>query len=99
MGKIYRGATPTLIFTFEDFDPTTAEKIILSFSNGLDITEEDMDITADSISVWLTQEQTLGMRPDTILAQFNFLFADGQRVPSEKKHIIWDENLYNEVMR
>lgn len=95
---IIKGTTPTIIFTFTDFDPTTAEKTIVSFSNGLEITETDMDITSDSVSVWLTQEQTLGMMQGTVTVQINFLFADGQRVATNTERINWLNNLHNEVM-
>lgn len=95
---IIRGTTPTFIFTFTDFDPTTAEKVVASFSNGLDITEEDMDITSESISVWLSQTQTLNMPQGGVTVQFNFLFQDGQRVATEAERIEWQNNLYEEVM-
>lgn len=95
---MYKGTTPTLIFTFTDFDPTTAEKIIVTFSNGLELTEEDIDVTSDSISVWLSQEQSLAMPTSTVSVQINFLFEDGQRVASTVGQINWNRNLHNEVM-
>lgn len=95
---MYKGTTPTLIFTFTDFDPTTAEKIIVTFSNGLELTEEDIDVTSDSISVWLPQEQSLAMPTSTVSVQINFLFEDGQRVASTVGQINWNRNLHNEVM-
>lgn len=95
---MYKGTTPTFIFTFSDFDPTTAEKIIVTFSNGLEITEEDLDVTAESISLWLDQSQTLKMPQGNVSVQINFLFADGQRVASTVQTIVWNRNLHNEVM-
>ena len=99
MSKNYKGATPTCIFTFADFDPTTAAKIICTFSNGLELTEEDMEVTSGSISIWLSQAQTLAMPEGKVGVQFNFLFADGQRSVSAKKAISWEDNLHDEVMR
>lgn len=95
---MYKGTTPTFIFSFTDFDPTTAEKIIVSFSNGLEVTEEDLDVTSDSISLWLDQAQTLAMPNGNVNVQINFLFADGQRVASNVQTVVWNRNLHNEVM-
>lgn len=95
---MYKGTTPTFIFTFTNFDPTTAEKVIVSFSNGLEVTEEDLDITSDSISLWLDQAQTLAMPKGNVIVQINFLFPDGQRAATNKQSVSWDSNLYNEVM-
>ena len=96
--SIIKGTTPTIIFTFKDFDPTEAEKVIVSFSNGLEITEADMDFTSTSISVWLSQEQTLAMMQGSTTVQVNFLFEDGQRVATQPERIEWAKNLHNEVM-
>ena len=96
--SIIKGTTPTIIFTFKDFDPTEAEKVIVSFSNGLEITEADMDFTSTSISVWLSQEQTLAMMQGSTTVQVNFLFQDGQRVATQPERIEWAKNLHNEVM-
>ena len=98
MGNVIKGTTPTFIFTFKDFDPRTAEKIIASFSNGLEITETGMDIDENSISVWLSQAQTLSMPQGGVTVQFNFLFQDGQRVATRPERIEWSNNLHNEVM-
>lgn len=96
--SIIKGTTPTIIFTFTSFDPTEAEKVIVSFSNGLEITEADMDFTSTSISVWLSQEQTLAMMQGSTTVQVNFLFQDGQRVATRPERIEWSNNLHNEVM-
>ena len=98
MATIIKGTTPTFIFTFTDFDPTEAEKVIVTFSNGLEITEADMDFTSNSISVWLSQEQTLAMMQGIVTVQINFLFQDGQRVATQPERIEWARNLHNEVM-
>ena len=96
--SIIKSTTPTIIFTFTDFDPTEAEKVIVTFSNGLEITETDMDFTSTSISVWLSQEQTLAMMQGSTTVQVNFLFEDGQRVATQPERIEWAKNLHNEVM-
>ena len=96
--SIIKGTTPTIVFKFTGFDPTEAEKVIVSFSNGLEITEADMDFTSTSISVWLSQEQTLAMMQGSTTVQVNFLFQDGQRVATQPERIEWAKNLHNEVM-
>ena len=95
---IIKGTTPTITFTFTDFDPTTAQKIIVTFSNGLEITEQDLAVGSNSIACWLSQEQTLNMMQGTTTVQVNFLFADGQRVATRPERIEWEKNLHNEVM-
>ena len=95
---MYKGTTPTFIFSFADFDPTTADRIIVSFSNGLEVSEEDLDVTSDSISLCLDQAQTLYMPTGDVTVQINFLFADGQRVATNKAKVNFDRNLHNEVM-
>lgn len=95
---MYKGTTPTFTFTFTNFDPTTADKIIVSFGNGLDITDENLNVTSNSIACWLSQEQSLRMPNGNVKVQINFLFSDGQRTASVPKVIEWNPNLYNEVM-
>lgn len=98
---MYKGTTPTFIFTFSDFDPTTAEQIIVTFSNGLEITNdsENMEVTTNRISLWLDQTQTLAMPNGNVNVQINFLLADGNRVATNVQTLVWSKNLHNEVMQ
>lgn len=100
---MYKGTTPTFIFTFSNFDPTTADDIILTFSYDkrkpvMEIGKDDMIIESDRISIWLSQEETLSFPMGKIFCQFNFSFADGQRVASTIKDIEFSRNLHSEVM-
>lgn len=99
---MYKGTTPTIIFTFEDFDPTTAEKVVVTFSNGpkpfLEVETEDLEITENSISLWLSQAQSFAMPAGTVNVQINFLFEDGQRAATNIQTITWTPNLHKEVM-
>lgn len=100
---MYKGTTPTFIFTFEDFDPTIADRILLTFSVDkkrpiLELDESDMTVSSVSISVYLPQETTLSFPNGQIYAQFNFVFSEGQRVASEIVAINWARNLHNEVI-
>lgn len=98
---MYKGTTPTFIFTFSDFDPTTADQIIVTFSNGLEITNdsENMEVTTNRISLWLDQTQTLAMPNGNVNVQINFLLGDGNRVATNVQTLVWSKNLHNEVMQ
>lgn len=104
MVKTIRGSTPTLTFTFEEYDPTIPEKVVLTFAkkdNGkvlLEIWEDELEITEHSVKCYLSQEQTLSFPKGEIVAQFNFVYEGGKRVPSEEISISWDRNLHNEVI-
>lgn len=99
---MYKGTTPTYTFTFDDFDPTTVEEVILTIAkqNGtvlLEKTSEDLEITSDSISVYLSQEETLYF-PGVIQMQINFLFSDDTRCATDIVTKTWEKNLHDEVM-
>lgn len=98
---MYKGVTPTLIFQFsEDAELDRATDIMVSFTNSkghtvLDIT--DVIVDNNSITVELTQEQTLKM-PDYARVQVNWTFIGGKRACSDIKQISFRDNLYPEVM-
>lgn len=98
---MYKGVTPTLIFQFsEDAELDRAREIIVSFTNNkgrtiLDLT--DVTVEDNSITVELTQEQTLKM-PDYARVQINWTFIGGKRACSVIKQISFRDNLYPEVI-
>lgn len=98
---MYKGTTPTFIFTFTNFDPTEADQIIVTFSNGLEIMSgsENMEVTTNRISLWLDQTQTLSMPNGNVNVQINFLLGDGNRVATNVQTLVWSKNLHNEVMQ
>lgn len=98
---MYKGTTPTFIFTFTNFDPTEAAQIIVTFSNGLEIMSgsENMEVTTNRISLWLDQSQTLAMPHGNVNVQINFLLGDGNRVATNVQTLVWSNNLHNEVMQ
>lgn len=54
---MYRGTTPTLTFRFTEFNPSEAEKIVLTFVSGKktwEYTESDMNADLTSVSLTLT---------------------------------------------
>ena len=84
-----RGTTPTHTFTV-DLDLTTAQEIYLTYEQeqGLEVyeiekTKADMEITADTIQVKLTQAETLKFNTTTkVKIQFRAIFEDGNAVAS-----------------
>ena len=98
---MYRGTTPTLTFRFTEFNPSEAEKIVLTFVLGKktwEYTETDMTTDQTSVSITLTQEQTLSYPVGTLTAQLNFLMPDGARFVTKPNLIPVKRNLYDEVI-
>lgn len=104
---ISRGTTPTYTFTLpETIDLTAAEKIIVTFAKSdytkiMDKTGDDIDVSAHSVSVYLTQEETLAFPTSSILVQMNIMMVDGgvtKRIPTEIVRIPTCRNLIDEVI-
>lgn len=98
---MYKGTTPTLTFTFTSFNPSEAEKLILTMASGRtkwEFTEADVTCDETSVSITLSQEQTLAFPVGTVTAQFNFLMPDGSRFVSIPKQFGVEKNLYDGVM-
>lgn len=81
-----RGTTPTHVFN-TDIDLSEASVIWLTYKQNGNVlfTKEmpDMTITEDSISVELSQEETLQFVPDkTVKIQIRARFADGSAIAS-----------------
>lgn len=109
MSSIFKGATPTITFSFTD-DISTADYALLTFRNPLkgnvicEIDSSHMDTRHEEdvyfVDVFLDQAQTLAM-PMRVEAQFNFVYTDGSqtyRVPSEIATLTWRNNLHNSVI-
>lgn len=102
-----RGTTPTYILTFPDtIDLTTMDDIKVtiadsSYNNLLTFEKADLTIDTTSISVFLSQEQTLALPLGTLLIQVNMTFTEGglvKRIASEIVRVQSAKNLYEEVM-
>ena len=101
-----KGTTPTFTFNLNGtVDLTQASKVYVTFSDANEremLTKEDDDlvITATSVSVYLTQAETLAL-PRKIKVQLNWLYQDGsktKRACSVKKLINNDTNLLNKEL-
>ena len=102
-----RGTTPTYILTFPDtIDLTTMDDIKVtiadsSYNTLLTFEKADLTIDTTSISVFLSQEQTLALPLGTLLIQVNMTFTEGgfvKRIASEIVRVQSAKNLFEEVM-
>ena len=81
-----QGTTPTITLTIqsESVDLTQAQNVYVSIVQGaieIEKTGDDLEITERSVSVWLTQEETLKLSVGaTAEVQVNWTFLDGNRV-------------------
>ena len=74
-----RGSTPTNTFLV-DFD-LTAATIFVSYEQGgkvvVEKTGEDLTVTAESIELTLTQEETLRFKSGEVLIQIRYVMPNG----------------------
>lgn len=98
-----QGTTPTFILSLpQGWNLTLASKIVASFHcSGVqyDVEPDAADITATTVTVRLTQEQTLAwVYQSDLKIQLNWLLPNGTRIAST----VWmgkiDEQLLLEVM-
>ncbi len=78
---MFRGTTPNNIFEV-DIDCTDAEEIYITYSQFQQViiekTIEDVTVTAETITVLLTQEDTLLFRPGEVEIQIRVKYPDGK---------------------
>lgn len=106
---MYRGTTPTFTFTLPDeVDLTLAENVYVTFAKmnetiifTKDKDDEDIEIIAHSVEVYLTQEETLALPIGQVKVQLNWLYDDDgvtKRACSNKAVIQTSRNLIDEVL-
>ena len=104
-----RGTTPTITFTIQnqEIDLTAAQNVYVTFSQGMTRIEkanEDLEIEARAVSVWLTQEESMKLADGSVVeVQINwtFLAADGEtvrRAATEVKTIAIGKQLLKRVI-
>ena len=98
-----QGATPTFILTLPSgWDLTLASKVVASFrclGVQYDIDTQDLEISENTATVRLTQEQTLTLQQGaTLKIQLNWLYPNGIRAASKVWRGQIDEQLLMEVM-
>lgn len=99
---MFRGTTPTLTLTFPEGTDFTGTTVYVSLSDDkrkeiMRITGEDLEITENVISIYLSQEQTLAL-PPIVLIQVNWTYGTGERACSNIVSFDTKRNLINEVL-
>lgn len=101
--SIPKGTTPTFTLTFEDIDLTSAAHVYVTFkgSGGSLITkaDDDLAITATTISIYLSQTETLALSKGAVAIQANWTYGDGSRAASEIVNYALSENLLGQVVQ
>lgn len=103
---MYKGTTPTYIFTNNEVDLTQTTKVYVTFSdgNGNEIftkSGDDLTVEEHSVSVWLDQTETLSFPNGRVAVQINWTYNEGNKVKracSEKMTITANKNLIDEVI-
>jgi len=103
-----RGTTPTfkLKVNDENIDFTQAANVYATFQQrDTEITKtgEDLEVSANEVDVYLTQEETLKFKSmpfgfSGLKVQLNWTYSDGKRASTLIKTINVTENLLGEVL-
>ena len=94
---MYRGTTPTLIFKLDtELDLTTLTQVWVTIQNGdvqytYDITRVTIDNEEKTLSVSLTQEETLAYKKVISLVQIRMLTSDNKALATKEV----DFNIHN----
>jgi hypothetical protein len=101
---MYRGTTPTYIFTLpESVDMTQATDVYVTFAKTdttiiLTKTGDDLEVTEHTVSVYLTQEETLSFPNAKVAVQLNWIYPPEKRACSNIIYIDAKRNLIDEVI-
>ena len=97
----YAGQTTPIFFTFDNFDPTSADDFIITFSKGnrsvLEFTKTDTMMTSTTVMIEMTQAQSLSLPLGTLNVQINFM-VDDVRIPTDIVTINISQNLHMAVI-
>ena len=100
--SVPRGTTPTftLTFTEQSLDLTQAAHVYVSFCGSAYIEKSDSDLTIaeKSVSVYLSQEETLALAQGPVAIQVNWTYANGDRAASTIVRYRFDGQLLNRVV-
>ena len=98
-----QGTTPTFVLTLpQTVDLTEAEHVMFSMTQGsavVEKTDADLTVTANTVSVLLTQAETLRFSIySEAKIQLNWTYSDGSRACSDIKTVPVGENLHKAVI-
>lgn len=98
-----RGTTPTFELKINDetVDLTGADNVYVTFAtNGWSITKTgaDLDVFAQQVDVYLSQEETLAFPKGDVDVQINWTFDDGKRACTTIASVKVTRNLIERVL-
>ena len=98
--SISRGVTPTFTFNLpESVDLTEAKNVYVTFKqNRTSLTKTDLEVSAHTVEVYLSQAETRMFDEGTVAVQLNWTYADGQRAATVIKKVYWTQNLLDKVV-
>ena len=99
---IYKGTTPTFIFTFDDEDVNfnAAHHIYFTISYGnkkITKTGNDIQYTEKEISVFFSQQETLDF-DNSVKMQINWTYGNGLRASTPVMSYSFSDNLLDKVV-
>lgn len=99
---MYQATTPTFVLTLPNtVDLTEAETVMFSLRQGfyaLDKIGADLTVEAQTVSVYLTQAETLALKSGLAQMQLNWTYSDGSRACSDIVNVSINPNLYKAVI-
>jgi hypothetical protein len=98
-----RGTTPTFQLKINDetVDLTNSDNVYVTFAYmgwSLTKTGEDIDVSAQQVDVYLSQEETLSFPKGNIDVQINWTFDDGKRACTTIATVKVTKNLIERVL-
>lgn len=98
-----RGTTPTITLTIYEIDLTELKSVYVTFcQHGTMITkqsgESGVEITEHTVSVWLSQEETLRFTSGTVEVQLRGLANGGNAIATNVGRVTVKEVLLKEVI-
>ena len=99
---MYRATTPTHAFKLP-FEANMLKEIRITYAQGdtivLEKTEADCTLSGNTVSLMLTQEETLLFNAERVNIQMRVLTTDGVVMASNKKSVIVQDVLNEEVLK
>ena len=97
-----QATTPTFILTLpETVDLSQADNVYFTIQQAnvtITKTGEDLSVDGQTVSVYMTQDETLQFVPSTARLQLNWTYANGARACSNIVSIDVGQNLLKEVV-
>ena len=95
-----QATTPTIIMNLPNtVDLTQAQTIVFTLTQGSNLIKKVItNASAHQVSVYLTQEETLGLSNGNAQVQLNWTYSDGSRACTNIVNISVTPNLYKGVI-